>query len=67
MTWKQIEKRLKKCGYTKGEQSNHRTIWNCDCPTKEHAVGVENHPTKEAYPYDYNRKMGPHLKCFGRI
>lgn len=67
MKWKQIERRLKKIGYSKGEKSNHRTIWNCPCFNKEHPVGVENHPSKEAYPYDYKRKLGPHLKQFGHI
>lgn len=67
MTWKSIEKKLRRCGFTKGEKSRHRTIWNCPCTTMEHAVGVENHPNKEAYPYDYKRKLGPHLECFGKI
>lgn len=67
MKWRQIEKKLKKIGFCKGEKSKHRTIWNCPCPTKEHPVGVENHPNKEAYPYDYKKKLGPHLKDFGKI
>lgn len=67
MKWRQIEKKLRRIGFTKGEMSTHRTIWNCPCADKSHAVGVENHPAKEAYPYDYKRKLGPHLKDFGKI
>jgi hypothetical protein len=69
MNWRQIEKKLRKIGYTKGESSRHRTIWNCPClsPNNEHAVGVGNHPNQEAYPNDYKRKLGPHLKDFGKI
>lgn len=67
MTWRQIERKLRRMGFTPGITTRHRTIWNCPCPTKEHAVGVENHPNKEAYPYDYKRKLGPHLKEFGKI
>ena len=65
MKWRQVEQRLRNCGFTIGTQSKHRTIWNCPCPHHEHAVGVENHPSNEAYIFDYKRKLGPHRECFG--
>lgn len=67
MTWRQIEQKLRDIGFTRGEQSKHRKIMLCPCPNHEHSVGVENHPSKEAYPKDYKRKLGPHLKDFGKI
>lgn len=66
MNWRQIARKLKKIGFLEGERSKHRTIWNCPCLTKDHPVGVENHPNEEAYPHDYKRKLGPHLKDFGK-
>jgi len=65
MRWRQVEQKLKDIGFTEGAMSKHRTIWNCPCPSHEHAVGVENHPSKEAYIHDYKRKLGPHRKDFG--
>ena len=67
MNWRQVSKKLRKVGYTEGARSNERTIWNCPCPDKIHPVGVINHPSKEAFPFDYKRKLGPHLKSFGKI
>jgi len=67
MNWRQIEKRLRQMKFLKGEKSTHRTLWICPCPSREHVVGVENHPSKEAYPHDYKRKLGLHLKEFGKI
>lgn len=65
MNWRQVEQRLRKIGYTKGEESKERTIWNCPCEDKAHPVGVGKHPSKEAYFFDYKRKLGPHKKAFG--
>ena len=67
MKWRQVEKRLRRIGYKEGERSRERTIWNCPCPGMVHPVGVGNHPSQEAYPWDYKRKLGSHLKAFGKI
>lgn len=66
--WRKVLQKLIAIGYTKGVMSKHRTIYNCPCPNHEHPVGVEtNHLCDEAYPYDYKRKLGPHLKDFGKV
>lgn len=67
MKWRQVEKKLRALGFTKGATSRHRTIWNCPCASHEHAVGVENHPSSEAYIFDYKRKLGIHLDDFGKV
>ncbi len=66
MKWPQVEKRLRAIGFIEGERTKHHKIMLCPCPNHEHSVGVENHPTKEAYIFDYKRKLGPHLKDFGK-
>ncbi|OGE00047.1 hypothetical protein A3J17_05170 [Candidatus Curtissbacteria bacterium RIFCSPLOWO2_02_FULL_40_11] len=64
MNWRQVERKLRKINYTKGERSKERIIYNCPCPDKSHPVGVGLHPSQEAYPHDYKRKLGPHLDDF---
>ena len=64
MTWRQVAKKLRKIGYAEGVRTRERTIYNCPCENKAHPVGVINHPSKEAYPWDYKKKMGPHWKNF---
>lgn len=67
MNWRQVAQRLRKIGYSEGPSTRHRTIYNCPCPNHDHPVGVGHHPTQEAFPNDYKRKLGPHLKDFGKI
>jgi len=65
--WRELEKRLRKLGFIRGESTRHHTIYNCPCKGSPHSVGIENHPNKEAYAYDFKRKLGPHLEEFGKI
>lgn len=67
MKWRQIENRLRKIHYSPGERSSERVIWNCPCLNKAHPVSVGLHPSKEAYPFDLKRQLGPHLKQFGHV
>lgn len=65
MRWREVAQRLTKIGFAPGTRSKHRLMYNCPCNDGQaHPVGVENHPSKEAYPLDYKRKLGPHWDDF---
>jgi len=67
MKWNEIIKKIKKIGYSEGKRVTHCTIWNCPCPSKEHPVGLGNHPSEECRFSGLKRQLGPHAAEIGLV